>query len=73
MKNNGDKSIANSAIICLSISLLLILVHFAKSDHEYADSNVFQVTSIQIEPMIQYLFVSLPNFRLSELDTCFII
>ena len=72
MKNNSDKSIAHSAIICLSISLLLTLMHFAKSDHEYADSNVFQVVSIQIEPMLQYLS-SLPNFRLSEPDTCFII
>ena len=60
MKNNSDKSIAHSAIICLSISLLLTLIHFAKSDHEY-------------EPMLQYLIVSLPDFRLSELDTCFII
>ena len=73
MKNNSDKSIAHSAIICLSISLLLTLMHFAKSDHEYADSNVFQVVSIQIEPMLQFFFVSLPNFRLSKPDTCFII
>ena len=45
------------------MSLLLTLVHFAESDHEY----VFRVTSIQTEPMIQFLFLCESTKRTKKL------
>ena len=49
------------------MSLLLTLVHFAEPDHEYADDNVFRVTSIQTEPMIQFLFLCESTKRTKKL------
>ena len=68
MKNNSDKSIAHSAIICLSISLLLTLMHFAKSDHEYADSNVFLSRPFKLNQCFNiFLFPFLTSGSLSQI------